>query len=305
MADIRHGIIIRTFFLFASFSVPSFLTLFKRFWSNETGKGSLSKVVQQVRKYLQHNFQKDWSSTSEVIADICDGIIIRTSFICFFSVPSFLALFKHFWSNETGKGSLSKVVQQVRKYLQLNFQKDWSSTSEVMADIRDGIIIRTSFLFASFSVPSFLMSFKRFWSNETGKGSLSKVVQQVRKYLQLNFQKDWSSTSEVMADIRDGIIIRTFFLFASFSVLSFLGVIWALWPNETGKGSLSKVVQRVRNYLQLNFQKDWLSISRVMTNFRNSIIIIICFFLFASFSVLSFLGVIWALWPKNLVRKKK
>src|SRR5437763_7429632 len=76
-----------------------------------------------------------------------------------------------------------------------------------MADIRDGIIIRTFFLFASFSVPSFLASFKRFWSNETGKGSLSKVVQWVRNYLQLNFQKDWSSTSEVMADIRDGIII--------------------------------------------------------------------------------------------------
>ena len=80
-----------------------------------------------------------------------------------------------------------------------------------MADIRDGIIIRTSFLFASFSVPSFLASFKRFWSNETGKGSLSKVVQWVRNYLHLNFQKDWSSMSEVMADIHDSIIIRTLF----------------------------------------------------------------------------------------------
>src|ERR1043166_5022529 len=198
MADIRHGIIIRSFFLFASFSVPSILASFKHFCSNKTSKGSLSKVVQQVRKYLQLNFQKDWSSTSEVMADIRDGIIIRTSFLfASFSVPSFLTSFKRFWSNETGKGSLSKVVQQVRKYLQLNFQKDWSSTSEVMADIRNGIIIRTSFLFASFSVPSFLTSFKRFWSNETGKESLSKVVQQVRNYLQLNFQKDWSSTSEV------------------------------------------------------------------------------------------------------------
>src|ERR1051326_9168187 len=184
---------------------------------------TLSKVVQQVRNYLQLNFQKDWSSTSEVMADIRDGIIIRTFFLfASFSVPSFLTSFKRFWSNETGKGSLSKVDQQVRNYIQLNFQKDWSSTSEVMADIRDGIIIRTSFLFASFSVPSFLASFKRFWSNETGKGSLSKVVQRVRKYLQLNFQKDWSSTSEVMADIRNGIIIRTSILFASFSVPSFL-----------------------------------------------------------------------------------
>src|SRR4030095_11140653 len=156
-------------------------------------------------------------STSEVMTDIRDGIIIRTSFLfASFSVPSFLASFNSFWSNETGKGSLSKVVQWVRSYLQLNFQKDWSSTSEVMADIRDGIIIRTSFLFASFSVPSFLASFKRFWSNETGKGSLSKVVQWVRNYLHLNFQKAWSSTSEVMADIGDGIIIRPSFLLLFF-----------------------------------------------------------------------------------------
>ena len=87
------------------------------------------------------------------------------------------------WSNETGKESLSKVVQWVRNYLQLNFQKDWSSMSEVMANIHDGIIIRTSFLFASFSVPSFLASFEHIWSNETGKVSLIKVVQQVRNYL--------------------------------------------------------------------------------------------------------------------------
>ena len=118
-----------------------------------------------------------------------------------------------------------------------------------MANIRDGIIIRTPFLFASFSVPSFLASFERFWSNETGKGSLSKVVQRLQNYLKLNFQKNWLSMSEVMTDIRDGIIIRTSFLFASFSVPSFLGIIWALWLNETGKGSLSKVVQWVRNYL--------------------------------------------------------
>ena len=34
--------------------------------------------------------------------------------------------------------------------------------SEVMADIRNGIIIRTSFLFASFSVPRFLALFEHF-----------------------------------------------------------------------------------------------------------------------------------------------
>src|SRR5207253_625157 len=125
----------------------------------------------------------------------------------------------------------------------------------VMVDIGDGIIIRTSFLFASFSVPNFLASFKRFWSNETGKGSLSKFVQWVRNYLHLNFQKDWSSTSEVMADIRNGIIIRTSFLYAFFPIPSFLVFIWALWSNETGKGSLSKVVQRVQTTYNSIFRR--------------------------------------------------
>src|SRR5207253_10387759 len=114
-----------------------------------------------------------------------------------------------------------------------------------MANIRDGIIIRTSFLFASFSVPRFLASFERFWSNETGKVSLSKVVQQVRNYLQFNFQKDWSSKSEVMANIRDGIIIRTSFLFVSFSLPSFITSFERFWLNETGKLSLSNFIQRV------------------------------------------------------------
>ena len=149
-----------------------------------------------------------------------------------------------------------------------------------MANFRVGIIIRTSFLFSSFSVPIFLGVIWALWSNETGKGSLSKVVQRVRNYLQFNFQKDWSSTSRVMADFRDDIIIWTSFLFSSFTIPSFLSVIWALWSNETAKGILSKVVQRVRNYLQLNFQKDWSSMSGVITDFHNGIIIQTYFLLF-------------------------
>src|SRR2546423_1862486 len=125
-----------------------------------------------------------------------------------------------------------------------------------MADICKGIIIQTSFLSSFLSVPSFLAPFEDFWPNETGKGSLSKVIQRVRNLLQLNFQKDWSSTSEVMADIRKGIIIRTSFLSSVLSVPSFLAQFERFWSNETGKGSLSKLVQRVQNYLQLNFQKD-------------------------------------------------
>src|ERR1044071_2120561 len=105
MADIRDGIIIRTFFLFASFSVPSFLTSFKRFWSNEIGKGSLSKVVQWVRNYLHLNFQKDWSSTSKVMADIRDGIIIRTSFY----LPLFL--YQVFWHHLSAFGQMKQAKE--------------------------------------------------------------------------------------------------------------------------------------------------------------------------------------------------
>src|SRR3990170_4148268 len=230
MDEIRDGIIIRTSLFIPSFSEPNFLGVIWVLWSNETGKGSLSKVVQQVRNYLQLNFQKDWSSTSGVMAEIRDGIIIRTSlFIPSFSEPNFLGVIWILWSNETGKGSLSKVVQRVRNYLQLDFQKDWSSMSGVMAEIRDGIIIRTSLFIPSFSEPNFLGVIWVLWSNETGEGSLSKVVQQVRNYLQLNFQKDWSSTSGVMAKIRDGIIIQTLSFIYFFFRTKFLGVIWILW----------------------------------------------------------------------------
>jgi hypothetical protein len=41
--------------------------------------------------------------------------------------------------------------------------------SGIMADIREGIIIRTSFLFASFSVPSFLASFEHFGQMKQAK----------------------------------------------------------------------------------------------------------------------------------------
>ena len=105
--------------------------------------------------------------------------------------------------------------------------------SEVMANIHDGIII----LFASFSVPSFLASFKHFWSNETGKRSLSKVVQLAETTCNSIFR-------------RFGLILVEIFVFITMvPTHKFLFFRIALWSNETGKVSLSKVVQQVRNYL--------------------------------------------------------
>ena len=71
-----------------------------------------------------------------------------------------------------------------------------------------------------------------------------------------------------MANIRDGIIIQTFFL--SFSFFR-TGVIWALWSNETGKGSLSKVVQRLKYYLYINFHQGRLNTCEVIViNFNDT-----------------------------------
>src|SRR6266498_2621666 len=97
-----------------------FVGVTKAFWSNETGKGCLSKVVRRVRNYLNHSFYNDWIGTYGVISISYDGIILRTFFLLFF----FVSMTKAFWSNETGKGCLSKVVRRVRNYLNPSFYND-------------------------------------------------------------------------------------------------------------------------------------------------------------------------------------
>jgi len=89
-----------------------FVSMTKAFWSNETGKGCLSKVVRRVRNYLNPSFYNDWKGTYGVISIFCDGIILRTFFLLFF-IFFFVGVTKALWSNEIGKGSLSKVVQRV------------------------------------------------------------------------------------------------------------------------------------------------------------------------------------------------
>src|SRR6266542_4013419 len=85
---------------------------------------------------------------------------------------------------------------------------------------------------------------KAFWSNETGKGCLSKVVQRIRNYLNLSFYNNWIGTYGVISISYNGIILRIFFFFF-FIFFFFVGITKALWSNEIGKGSLSKVVQKV------------------------------------------------------------
>src|SRR2546427_6019470 len=61
-----------------------------------------------------------------------------------------------------------------------------------------------------------------------------------------------------------------FFVTILFFIRSELqSVILALWSNEIAYYGLSKVVQRVRNYMHLNFCKVWMNIRGAIRVFRN------------------------------------
>src|SRR6266496_1997119 len=67
--------------------------------------------------------------------------------------------------------------------------------------------------------------------------------------------------------------------FLLFFIFFFVGITKALWSNETGKESLSKVVRRVRNHLNLSFYNNWIGTYGVISIFCDSIILR-TFFLF-------------------------
>ena len=60
----------------------------------------------------------------------------------------------------------------------------------------------------------------------------------------------------------------SYVLYLFLSVYQRPGIISPLWLNEIYKGSLEKNVQRVSNYLQLNFQKDWFNTCGDIHKFR-------------------------------------
>jgi len=80
---------------------------------------------------------------------------------------------------------------------------------------------------------------------------LSKVVQRIWNYLNLNFYNDWLDTYRVINISCNSIIFQIFFFY--FFLLFFVGIIKAFWLNKIGKEYLSKVVQRGWNYLNLSF----------------------------------------------------
>ena len=154
-----------------------------------------------------------------VISISCDSIILWTFFYFFF-----VGVTKALWSNETGKGSLSKVVRRVRNYLNLSFYNNRKGTYGVISISCNSIILRIFFLL--FFTFFFVGIAKAFWSNEIGKRCLSKVVQRIRSHSNLSFYNDWIGTYGVISISCDGIIFQTFF----FTFL-FVGVTKAFWSN--------------------------------------------------------------------------
>src|SRR6266511_3547700 len=122
-----------------------FVGVTKALWSNETGKGSLSKVVRRVRNYLNLSFYNDWIGTYGVISISCNSIILRIFFLLFFYF-FFFGVTKAFWLNEIGKICLSKFVWKVQNYSNLSFYNDWIGTYRVISISCDVIIFRTFFL---------------------------------------------------------------------------------------------------------------------------------------------------------------
>ena len=83
-------------FFFTFFYFVFFVGITKALWSNEIGKGSLSKVVQRVWNYLNLSFYNDWISIYGVISISCDDIILRTFLYLLFCIK--------FYKGEIGKG---------------------------------------------------------------------------------------------------------------------------------------------------------------------------------------------------------
>src|SRR6266498_2922956 len=98
------------------------------------------------------------------------------------------------------------------------------------------------YLFSLYSIISPL------WLNETRLERLSKVVQQVWNCSNINSYQDILNIHETTS------------IFVMTVVFLLHGVICVSWVNETGLRRLSKVVQRVWNYLHINFCQDSLNI---------------------------------------------
>src|SRR6266540_2310632 len=89
--------------------------------------------------------------------------------------------------------------------------------------------------------------------------------------------------------------------FLLFFICFFVGITKALWPNETDKESLSKVVRMVLNHLNFSFYNNCIGTYVVISIFCDSIILR-TFFLF--FFYFFFVNVKKELWSKEKKKRK-
>ena len=91
----------------------------------------------------------------------------------------------------------------------------------------------------------------RLWLKKTSKRTLSKLVQQVLKFLNINFHEP----------SLNGYGVIDFFVMILKCVLlfSFQDEIWILWLKKTSKRTLSKLVQQVLKFLNINFHESSLN----------------------------------------------
>ena len=88
----------------------------------------------------------------------------------------------------------------------------------------------------------------RLWLKKTSKRTLSKLVQQVLKFLNINFYEPSLNGYGVMHFFV--MILKCVLLF------SFQDEIWRLWLKKTSKRTLSKLVQQVLKFLNINFHES-------------------------------------------------
>ena len=96
----------------------------------------------------------------------------------------------------------------------------------------------------------------RLWLKKTSKSTLSKLVQQVLKFLNINFHEPSLNGCGVMDFFV--MILKCVLLF------SFQGIIWRLWLKKTSKRTLSKLVQQVLKFLNINFYGSSLNGCEIM-----------------------------------------
>src|SRR6266498_1133221 len=142
---------------------------------------------------------------------------------------SLYSIISPLWLNETHLERLSKVVQQLWNCSDINFYQEILNVHETTSIFVMTVIFLLHCIICAL------------WSNETGLGRLSKVVQQVWDYSHINFCQYSFNFRGAMSIFIMKLLCHTQLFFSLYSIVS------SLWLNETYLERLSKVVRKVWN----------------------------------------------------------